>query len=134
MFEISEWLMMKLKQRPRLAGDRRVPAARIPSPIDALLVEPVTDRLRRLDGERLGDIIAWRQRPKARKQRIDGIAVRRHGAVLLERALVVELGDQLCGGIVESRRARANQQLMIEKRTAERSMMKMVHQRVILGV
>ena len=171
--EIVERLVVRLEVRARglavvddrafrlrilpAVRERRVPAARVPRPRDALRGERVADGLRRLRRHRMARRIGEVGRAArggrhagglvGRLRRVDRIAVGRHRAVghlhrpvehragragtAPEATVRVELRAHRRRRVAELRRARADEPEVVQERAAERSHEEVVGERVL---
>src|SRR2546430_4293563 len=95
-------LMVKLKERVRMAGQRIPPSPGIPGPGDALIAQPVADRWEGL---------MWDQRPRFDicrvgvvhgERGVDHVAVRSHPAVPHQKSIRIELGPKLGGASAQT--------------------------------
>ena len=125
--------MVIREPRVRLPRERVAPAAAVPRPRNALLVEAIADR-------RHGQVrhqVVWvgdarRMRCVDRVDGVDDVPVGAHLAILDHHALVVELRTQIDRGVGPARRACAREPQVIQRRSAERRVKEVVGQHELL--
>ena len=109
--EVSEWMMMELKERIGMAGERIVPSSRVPGPGDTAVSEPVSNGGKRLVREKE----RWVSHG-GRMWAVDCICCTHHKAVGRHlrvtdqrRPILIQFCNHAVRGVRPDRRARAGE-------------------------